>query len=571
MSKVIFETAIGDIAGVVHGDKSNPLIMVLHGYGETSSYRTWQYIYKPLSSLGYLVVGIDMPGFGKSPGKRHKSRSEYMRIPGGPVDIVDNIINLLNKPSAYILGYDWGAGIAISAAIKLNNQNEKNGNKKINGLMLFHIAYTQQQENEIINYIDCNQIPTLILWVDVEQNHPIKVFNNEWKTSFKGCDSKIFECRPYSSSKPKNSYSVISDQIIETITKWINKNPPSIDVPKDEQKNEIKDCEADKESPKQVMTQKESIADKEEKKNEQTEKLEAESVNIDDKDHNQLEAIKADIKLQQQKDKQKEKEKQEEQEQVKGEKKKEIKKKKRKKTMSGIRIRRVNAERIKQEMKTDYGELVTIDTRGGKVVTVIYGDREKGKPYLALHGWGHQSWSRDIQWQFESLKKNGYFIIAPDMPGFGRSDGKRHSSRSETNFDQGGPIQIIEDILRYFGLNDKKINIYGYSWGGGIAISLALSSSIRKNIDKLVLFHPSYSEQKKNELSTIVCKKIIIIWIPTDLVHPIALGRYFNKVFPKHEYHELDCGKYVKYGDGKHQWEKHCDKVLPLILRFLKK
>eukprot|EP01084_Bolivina_argentea_P196468 336780_1 len=239
--------------------------------------------------------------------------------------------------------------------------------------------------------------------------------------------------------------------------------------------------------------------------------------------------------------------------------------------MSGVRIRAINIKRTKEEMKTDYGELVEIDTRGGQIVCVVYGDKTKSKPYLALHGWGHHSWSRDLQWQFETIQKMGYFIIAPDMPGFGRSDGQRHSSRSETNFDEGGPIEIVEDILKYFGLVDKKINVFGYSWGGGIAISLALASAVRSNIDKLILFHPSYSEQKRNELNDIMCKKIIIIWIPTDLVHPISLGRYFHKVFPKHEYHELKCGNYVKYGDGKHAWEKYSDKTLPLIRNFLKK
>lgn len=146
MSKFVFETAVGDIAATVHGDKANPLIIVLHGYGERSSIKNWNYIFEPLSNLGYLVVGVDMPGFGKSPGKRYKSRSEYMRIPGGPVDVVDEIINLLDKPSAYLLGYDWGAGIAISAAIKLNNAGPQT---PITGLILFHIAYTQQQPDEI--------------------------------------------------------------------------------------------------------------------------------------------------------------------------------------------------------------------------------------------------------------------------------------------------------------------------------------------------------------------------------------------------------------------------------------
>ena len=149
MSKVIFETTIGDIAGTVHGDKSHPLIIVLHGYGERSSSNNWKYVYAPLSKLGYLVVGLDMPGFGKSPGQKYKSRSEYMRIPGGPVDVVDEIINLLEKPSAYLLGYDWGAGIAISAAIKLNHESAQT---RITGLMLFHIAYTQQQSNEIARF-----------------------------------------------------------------------------------------------------------------------------------------------------------------------------------------------------------------------------------------------------------------------------------------------------------------------------------------------------------------------------------------------------------------------------------
>ena len=200
--------------------------------------------------------------------------------------------------------------------------------------------------------------------------------------------------------------------------------------------------------------------------------------------------------------------------------------------------------------------------------------RQKGKPYVCCHGWGHDSWSRDIQWQFEALSKMGYFVIAPDMPGFGRTEGMRHCSRSETNFDEGGPIEIIEDILEYFGFLGKQINVYGYSWGGGIAISLALLWKYAKTVERLVLFCASYTEQKKKELAMIPCKKILLMWVPIDLIHPISLGRYFHSVFPKHEYHEIDCGKYVRdinYGDGRHQWEKFSAKTMVHICRFMKK
>ena len=237
---------------------------------------------------------------------------------------------------------------------------------------------------------------------------------------------------------------------------------------------------------------------------------------------------------------------------------------------TGVRIRRNKLRRANHDMTADVGELAVIDTRGGKVVTVTHGDVSKGKPYLCLHGWGHDSYSRDIQWQFEALRQLGYFVICPDMPGFGRSDGDRHCARSSTNFDAGGPVEIVEDVLKHFGLLGKKISVYGYSWGGGIALSLALSSSIRMNISKLVLFHPSYTEQKRGELAGVVCSKIILLWTPIDLIHPVALGRYFHKVLPQHEYHEVDCGKYVKGDAGKHEWEKHCDKFLPLITRFMK-
>ena len=218
MNNVTFETPAGDIAGIIHGDKANPLIIALHGYGEGASCKNWDYMYEPLANMGFLVVGIDFPGFGKSPGKRHKSRSEYMRIPGGPVDIVEHIIALMDKPSAHLLGYDWGAGIAISAAIKLNNESRQT---RIDGLILFHITYTQQQPQEIAHYIDRKRVKTLLLWVNTEQNHPIKALKNEWKPAFEGASCDEFDLRPYSAKNTKGCYRVLAKQIIPVITQWL--------------------------------------------------------------------------------------------------------------------------------------------------------------------------------------------------------------------------------------------------------------------------------------------------------------------------------------------------------------
>ena len=48
----------------------------------------------------------------------------------------------------------------------------------------------------------------------------------------------MFECRPYSPDKPRNSYQVISDQVVGAITGWLLKytpDPDAIDTPQTEE------------------------------------------------------------------------------------------------------------------------------------------------------------------------------------------------------------------------------------------------------------------------------------------------------------------------------------------------
>ena len=117
-----------------------------------------------------------------------------------------------------------------------------------------------------------------------------------------------------------------------------------------------------------------------------------------------------------------------------------------------IVIKKLKIGQILQPMTTDFGRVEKIKTCAGEIAVVICGDEINSIPMICLHGWGFQSWSRDIQWLFQPASKLGYCVYAPDMPGFGRSEGDRHCSRSETNYDKNGPIQILEDLMKHYNI-----------------------------------------------------------------------------------------------------------------------
>ena len=65
---------------------------------------------------GYVVICPDMPSFGQTPGPRPPTRSDLACEPGGAADLVQRLILGFGARSAVLVGYDWGAGIALSMA-----------------------------------------------------------------------------------------------------------------------------------------------------------------------------------------------------------------------------------------------------------------------------------------------------------------------------------------------------------------------------------------------------------------------------------------------------------------------
>lgn len=113
----------------------------------------------------------------------------------------------------------------------------------------------------------------------------------------------------------------------------------------------------------------------------------------------------------------------------------------------------------------------------GDIVT-NYHDVGTGEPILLLHGSGPgvsawANWRLTIQ-----ALQDQYHLIAPDLAGFGYSQFPENMQFSRENW-----LKQIIDFLDAIGL--EKVNVIGNSFGGSMALALAIHHPERVN--KLVL------------------------------------------------------------------------------------
>ena len=105
-----------------------------------------------------------------------------------------------------------------------------------------------------------------------------------------------------------------------------------------------------------------------------------------------------------------------------------------------------------------------------------YGD-PASPPLVLLHGFANslQTW-RD----FAPAAAKQFYVIAPDMPGYGLSD-------KPVDFDYRNPTQgqFIADFIEQLGLTDAIVG--GHSMGGAVAIHTALATH---RVAGVLLFNP---------------------------------------------------------------------------------
>lgn len=167
----------------------------------------------------------------------------------------------------------------------------------------------------------------------------------------------------------------------------------------------------------------------------------------------------------------------------------------------------------------------------GKPVRLAVREMGKGKPMLMIHGLGASSYT----WRavLPQLARN-HRVIAIDLKGFGDSDKPLDDAYSISD-----QAKLVEDFIARNNLRD--LTLVGHSYGGAVAMSVALNDAAgKRRIDKLVLIDSLAYRQPVpfffRLLQTPVIGELGLNLIPPDvqISRALAVAYYHNwKVNPE--------------------------------------
>ena len=90
---------------------AGPLVLLCHGFPE--SWYSWRHQLPVLAAAGYRVVAPDMRGYGQTDRPQDIAQYTQLHMAGDMVGLLDE----LGVEQAVIVGHDWGAPVAWTAAL----------------------------------------------------------------------------------------------------------------------------------------------------------------------------------------------------------------------------------------------------------------------------------------------------------------------------------------------------------------------------------------------------------------------------------------------------------------------
>ena len=87
-----------------------PLVLLIHGFPE--SWYSWRHQLTALAEAGYRAVAIDQRGYGRSSKFYQTEEYSIHKL----VDDAVGVVKALGEEQAVVVGHDWGAPVAWTAA-----------------------------------------------------------------------------------------------------------------------------------------------------------------------------------------------------------------------------------------------------------------------------------------------------------------------------------------------------------------------------------------------------------------------------------------------------------------------
>ncbi len=155
----------------------------------------------------------------------------------------------------------------------------------------------------------------------------------------------------------------------------------------------------------------------------------------------------------------------------------------------------------------------------------------EGRPLLILHGWGFGSSNSWFNVQ-KMLALQGFKVIVPDFPGFGKS-GRPSFPWSVSDY-----ADWLEELVDHFNL--ENFSVIAHSFGGRVIVKYLAENEGR--INKLVLCSPAGVKPKK----TVEAKLAFWISKAGNIVFDIRYLRKFRETIKSVFYLFLRKTDYVK-------------------------
>jgi pimeloyl-ACP methyl ester carboxylesterase len=190
---------------------------------------------------------------------------------------------------------------------------------------------------------------------------------------------------------------------------------------------------------------------------------------------------------------------------------------------------------------------VSMETAVGRVHGVTEGS---GSLVLGLHGWSQRNGWHTWEPLIAPLAGSGFHVVSVDMPGWGQSPPLPSGQMTPET-----AVAVVLALLD--SLEADSAALLGKSWGGGVALQMALDHPQR--VSSLVLSAPAY---KRLDRLAELGPPVLLAWAEDDPVIPIHFARDYLRRVPRMEM--------VTYQSGGHSAAAHnVDDFAPKVIDFL--